>query len=127
MRLERRGRVRRAASLRQLATGGRGERSRQAVQYRQAAGLRSLQGGQGQCWCRRGGWTDDRAIRSRVGRQSLQALEQDELGKLLSAAGARRRHSEKEWRAKASRGAHRCPRGGASGGVADGGGGFEGS
>lgn len=47
MRLERRGRVRRAASLRQLATGGRSERSRQAVQYRQEAGLRSLQGGQG--------------------------------------------------------------------------------
>src|SRR5215213_988242 len=107
MRLERRERIRRAASLRQLATGGRGERSRQAVQDRQEAGLRSLQDGQGQCRRGRGGWTDDRVVRSRVGRQSLQTLEQDELGKLLSAAGARRRHSEKEWRAKASGGANR--------------------
>src|SRR6201746_826208 len=98
MRLERRGRVRRAESLRQLATGGRGERSRQAIQDRQEAGLRSLQGGQGQCWRRRGGRADDRAVRRRLEEQSLQALEQDELGKLLSAAGPRRRHSEKEWR-----------------------------
>src|ERR1700709_1305799 len=119
MRLERRGRVRRAESLRQLATGGRGERSRQAIQYRQEAGLRSLQGGQGQCWSRRGGWADPRAVRSRVGRQSLQTLEQDERGKLLSATGARRRHSEKEWRAKASRGANRGRSCGADGGQAD--------
>jgi hypothetical protein len=34
-------------------------------------------------------------------------VEQDELGKLLSRTGARRRHSEKEWRAKASGGANR--------------------
>ena len=49
---EQRGRGQVAALSRQLATGGPGEGSRQAVQHRQEAGLRSLQGGQGQCWRR---------------------------------------------------------------------------
>src|ERR1700722_1069229 len=103
----------------QLVTGGRGESSRQAIQYRQEAGLRSLQGGQGQCWRRRGGWADDRAVRRRFERQSLQNLEQDELGKLLSATGSRRLHSEEEWRAAAS-GRTNCGRScGADGGQAD--------
>src|SRR4051795_9569574 len=77
------------------------------VEEAQKAGLRSLQGGQGQGWRRRGGRADDRAVRRRLEEQSLQALEQDELGKLLSAAGSRRRHSEEEWRATASGSAHR--------------------
>src|SRR4051812_33543538 len=103
----------------QRATGGRGDSSRQAVQDRPEAGLGSLQGGQGQCRRRRGGWADDRAVRRRLEGQSLQDLEQNELGKLLSTTGPRRRHSEKEWRAAASGGANRSRSCGADGCQAD--------
>ena len=37
------------------------------------------------------------AVRSRLEGESLQDLEQDELGKLLSATGPCRPHSEKDW------------------------------
>src|SRR5262249_58281317 len=57
-----------------------------------------LQSGQIQCGFGRCGWTDDRAVRLRLAEQSLQALESDELGKLLSTTGARRLHSQKGWR-----------------------------
>ena len=62
------------------------------------ASVRSLQSGQvrtGRGWS---GRTDDRAVRSRLEEQPLQDLEQDELGSLLSTAGSRRVHSQKEWR-----------------------------
>ena len=49
----------------------------------------------GQCWCRRSGRSDDRTVRCRLEGKPLQALEQDEFGKLLSTAGTRRRRSEK--------------------------------
>jgi hypothetical protein len=40
-------------------------------------------------------WTDDRGFRSRSGGEPLHDLEQDELGKLVSVAGTRCRHSQK--------------------------------
>ena len=52
-------------------------------------------------------------------RQSLQDLEQNEFGNLLSASGSRRLHSEKEWRAK-DFGCANCGRScGADGGQTD--------
>src|SRR6266478_1798545 len=71
---------------------------KQAVHDRETASVRSLQSGQIQWWSGRCGWADDRAVRSRLEGQPLQDLEQNELGKLLSTAGARRLHSEKIWR-----------------------------
>src|SRR5215831_6174406 len=65
-----------------------------------------LQSGQIQCGFGRCGWADDRAVRSRLAEQSLQALEQNELGKLLSTAGTRRLHSQKDWRSEDFRCAH---------------------
>ena len=50
-----------------------------------------------------------------LSRQSLQDLESDELGNLLSAAGARRLHSQKEWRRKDFGCAHRGGSRGADG------------
>src|SRR5260370_38285351 len=55
----------------------------------------------------RRGEADGRGVRSRFGGNPLQDLEQDELGNLLSPAGARRLHSQKERRPEDFRGAHR--------------------
>jgi hypothetical protein len=47
---------------------------------------------------RRRGRAGHRAVRSQPGAKSLQNLEQDEFGKLLSTASARCLHSRKVWR-----------------------------
>src|SRR6266436_593934 len=107
MELERRGRVRLSYLLEQLETGCR-------QRIRQTSRLKSISG---ECTkhtkrsnprgCGRRGSADDRAVRSRLGGKPLQDLEQDELGNLLSTAGARRLHSQKERRPADFRCAHR--------------------
>src|SRR6516225_6695703 len=80
---------------------------RQAVQDCKEASVRSLQSGQVQCGLGWRGWTDDWTVRRRLAEQSLQALEQNELGKLLSTASARHLHSQKVWRPEDFRCTHR--------------------
>src|SRR3954451_6790250 len=89
---------------------------RQTVPYREALGVRSVSSDQIQRkggWC---GWSDARAVRGRLGGKPIQDLEPDEFGYLLSSAGARRPHSEKEWRREDPGRAHRSRSSGANGG-----------
>src|SRR6516225_11817520 len=97
MGLEQRGRVRWSHDQSNWKQEDLDACDRQAVQHRQEAGVRSVSSGPIQ-W--RGGWrgrSDHRAVRGRLEEQPLQDLEQNELGNLLSAAGARRPHSQKVW------------------------------
>src|ERR1700694_5000999 len=97
MGLERRDRVRRSFGRNNRKQEDADTYDRQAVQYYKEASVRGLQSGQIQCGFGRCGWADDRAVRFRLAEQSLQALEPNELGKLLSTTGARRLHSQKDW------------------------------
>jgi RNA-directed DNA polymerase len=83
MGLERRDRVRRSDGQNNWKQEDADTYDRQAVQYYKEASVRDLQSGQIQCGLVRCGWADDRAVRFRLAEQSLQALEPDELGKLL--------------------------------------------
>src|SRR6516225_4566205 len=98
MGLEQRGRVRWSHDRSNWKQEDLDACDRQAVQHRQEPAVRSVQSGEIQWRSRRRGWADDRAVRSRLEEQSLQDLEQDELGNLLSSASTRRLHSEKVWR-----------------------------
>src|SRR6202043_3668411 len=88
MGLERRDRVRRSYGRNNWKQEDAGSYDRQTVQYYEEASVRGLQSGQIQCGLGRRGWSDDRAVRFRLAEQSLQALEPDEFGKLLSSTGA---------------------------------------
>ena len=66
MGLEQRDRVRWSYVRKQLATGGRRCVRRTSRSHKQEAGVRSVQSGQSQCGCERGGRTVDRAVRSRL-------------------------------------------------------------
>src|SRR4029077_16733950 len=92
---EQRDRVRRSCGRNNWKQEDADSYDRQTVQYCKEASVRGLQSRQIQCglgWC---GRADDRAVLSRLVEQSLQALDPDELGKLLSPTGARRLHSQK--------------------------------
>src|SRR5215472_6720673 len=79
---------------------------KQTVPYREAMAIRSVSSDQIQRKGGWGGWSDARAVRGRLVEKSLQNLESDEFGYLLSSASARRPHSEKEWRRSRSSGAN---------------------
>src|SRR6516162_6380307 len=64
---------------------------RQAVQDCKEASVRSLQSGQVQCGLGWRGWADDWAVRRRLAEQSLQALEQNDIGRRLAWCGPRLR------------------------------------
>src|SRR6516162_9031120 len=73
---------------------------RQAVQDCKEASVRSLQSGQVQCGLGWRGWADDWAVRRRLAEQSLQALEQNDIG--------RRSHGADQGSAPAYGGMDRC-------------------
>src|SRR5450759_1905851 len=83
-----------------------------AFHHPEKAGVRGLQGRQGQRGLCRRGPRDDRRLRKELERQSVPDLEPDVVGKLLPAACQGGGHSEEEWRGKDSR---RPNRGGSRG------------
>src|SRR5215472_13934041 len=99
-RLEQRGRVRRLHERNNWKQEDLDACNKQTVPYREAMGVRSVSSDQIQRRGGWGGWSDARAVRGRLVEKSLQDLESNEFGYLLSSASARRPHSEKEWRRK---------------------------
>src|ERR1019366_8777079 len=71
-----------------------------AFHHPEKAGVRGLQGRQGQRGLCRRGPRDDRRLRKELERQSVPDLEPDVVGKLLPAACQGGGHSEEEWRGK---------------------------
>src|SRR5215471_6472563 len=107
MGLEQRGRVRRLHERNNWKQDDLDACDKQTVPYREALGVRSVSSDQIQRKGGWSGWSDARAVRGRLVEKSLQALESDEFGYLLSSAGARHPHSEKEWWRKDPGRAHR--------------------
>ena len=104
---------------------GRAEIVRQVVRYFEVGGATRLGEGEGQQGCRRRGWMLHRGFREGSEEQSVQGLESNVLGELLSAAGAGRGDTEAAWRWSPGSGCAHCGRSGRanSGGRAVGAGG----
>src|SRR6476469_9673477 len=107
MGLEQRGRVRRLHERNNWQQEDLDACDKQTVPNRKALSVRSVSSDPIQRKSGWGGWTDARAVRGQLVGKSLQDLEPDEFGYLLSSAGARRPHSEKEWRREDPGRAHR--------------------
>src|SRR6516165_8535747 len=107
MGLEQRGRVRRLHQRSNWQQDEFDACDKQAIQYRETLSVRGVQSDQIQREGGWRGWRDARAVRGRLGRKSVQDLESNELGNLLSPTSARRPHSQKEWWKKDAGDTHR--------------------
>jgi hypothetical protein len=94
MGLEQRGRVRRLHERNNWKQDDLDACDKQTVPNREAMGIRSVSSDQIQRKGGWGGWSDARAVRGQLVGKSLQDLESDEFGYLLSSASARRQQPQ---------------------------------